>query len=305
MVDKLKFELQPASLSSGETSTLKLTLTHYHEAPLHNFSMRVRSSGEVQVMGGARLQFAQLEPNETHLVDLPLKGKQPGTGDIHLDRLSARLGGRTLDFPEVTIPLEVLLPGGFPVQALSLLCDSAPLQQNVQTNLHLRLRNDSTISLEQIELHPHIEDMQIPSEAYIPLGDIAPSQEVGVKLPVKPREAGDLTLVVHLNGRASDQLVQHDFELGFTVKPDTRAQESHTHIHGDVLQVGKGHVIGNITSSDLNQSLEKGTAIRAAGGVKPSNRSIEKIERSCPTCGEKVPSGGFCDRCGHDLESEE
>ena len=305
MVDKLKFELRPDNLASGEPSILKLALVHYHEASLLNFNMRVRGSGEVQVMGGARLQFAQLAAGETYLVDLPLRGKQPGIGQIRLDHLSARLAGRTLDFLDVTLPIHVLPLGEFPVRALTLLCDPAPLQQNLQTDLRLRLRNDSSIPLEQVELQPRSDYMEVLSGSEFRLGDVAPGQEVGVSFPVKPREAGDLTLAVHLIGQASGQSVQHVFELGFTVRADTRAQETHTHIHGDVVQVGKGHVIGNITSSTLNQPPEKGIAIDDSEAVPPSDHDLEAVGRSCPLCGEDVPSGRFCDRCGHDLVSEE
>ena len=280
MVNDLKFELWPDSLTSGETSTMKLTLVHFHDAPLHNFSMRVRGSGEIQVLGGARLQFPQLAAEETYLVDLPLRGKQPGLGEIHLDRLSARLGGSTLDFPDVIIPIEVLPQSRFPVHALSLLCDTVLLQQNLQNDLHLRLRNDISDLLEEVVLYPQEGSIEILSEEEIRLGNVGPSQEVGVKLPAKPTQAGDLTLVVHLDGQASGQPVQHAFELNFTVKPDTRTQETHTHIHGDVVQVGKGHVIGNISSSTLSQAQSKGNPIQDTGGggvIQSRNRNGSTI----------------------------
>ena len=304
MAGQLEFALQPESLSSGERSTLTLSISHTHDSPLHNFSMRLRGSGEVQVMGGARLQFAQLAAGETCFVELPLKGKQPGRGEIHLDRLSARLDGRAHDFPDVKLPITVLPVSAFPVQALSLLCDALPLSQNAQTDLRLRLRNDSAISLEQVELCPEAGNFEILVEGGIQLGTIAPNREAGVTLPVQPRQAGDLKLVVRLNGQSSGQPVQHTFELNLAVKPDTRPQESHTHIEGDILQVGRGHVIGNISSSTLNQPAARGRAIAEGGGISPSNLGSETAERSCPACGEAVPGGRFCDRCGHDLRSD-
>lgn len=304
MADKLDFELRPDSITSGETSTLKLAVTHSHEAPLHSFNMRVKGSGAVRVTGGSRLQFTQLESQETYLVDLPVRAKQPGSGEILLDRLSACLGGRTLEFPDVTIPVEVLPPGAFPVQALSLLCDPIYLQENVQTDLRLRFRNDSRFSLKEVLLRPQEGSVEILSGAEIGFGDVGPSQEAGLKLPVKPRQAGDLTLVVYLNGQASGKPVKQAFELNFTVKPDARAQETHTHVHGDILQVGKGHVIGNISSSTLSQAQPKRNPMDNNAEVPSFNHSIEVGVRSCPSCGEEVPSGRFCDRCRHDFRSE-
>ncbi len=298
MEQELRFELQPATLLAGETHSLKLALRHPFDDLLHNFHMRIRGEGEVQVLGGAKFQFSLLEPGKTYLVDLLLKGKRPGSAAIHLDRLSARLGGRTMDFPEVTLLLEVLPPTASSARKLFLISDLTPLQQHAQTDLRLRLRNNSAVQLDDIVLHSRSEQIAVLSGAEIQLGDLAPGCEMGVNLKVKPHEAGDLSLVVQLNGLAAGQPVQRAFEVSLTVRPGTRVQETHTHIHGDVVQVGKGHVIGNAADSGGSPNKAIGVAAEGSGNAFLSRHEAKETTRSCPSCGVEVPPGRFCDHCG-------
>jgi len=299
----LLFSLQPECITCGVSTKLKLGISHGFDETLHNLTMRAQSTSQVQLMGSPRLRVEQIGDGSTVWVELPVHARQTGKAWIKLDRLTARLGGKTMEFPDVSLSMEVHPLAVFPLDVLTLTCKTTTIEESAQQTLTLHVRNDSEFFLREVVLHLQAFDFELASDL-IKVGELVPYASADVNVSLVPQAAGDLHLAVMLRAQRDGDPVECNFDLPFKVRKDQRRKE--THYHGNVtsevnvIQIGKGDKTTGAISEDRNNP-DKSYDRRPRSSLVVSNEQTTVKIRTCPECGSDVPFDRFCDRCGFEF----
>lgn len=260
---ELRLSLSPTNIPAGEKVRLSLNAQHHLRGTLHNLCINLTGGSGVVVFGNNRLHFNPIAPEIVATQDVYVQVNKEGKATLRLHTINGKILGHIERFSDTSFDLNVFR-AGISEKDISLIYKAKVLSQNKWGQIDLHVQNLSTIPLDSVTLtlafdQPSVELAKQPGPSKL----LQPGESTSFGFPVLPRESGAVSWRVEITVQAAGQSVRKQLKFNSSVAPDNRPQTTNIHqetnIHGDVVQTGRGNVIGGSTTpiSPVGQVSQK------------------------------------------------
>ena len=287
----LEFYTRPGNLAANPGRVmLEIGVCHDFAETLHHLSLWAQPSFNLRVPGTPRLALDMLPPGREEWLRLQVQVLGPGPVRLVLSQISARLNGKTVEFPDWPLELWVRPVAEFPLEQIKLINErSQGLLQGARCQLALTLLNESAHPLRQVKIRLQSNDFDLQEER-LAADDLPAAGSRPFTAVVTPRVSGDCQLDIHLSAESLAGALQKTFIVRLPVGPSQAGTTIH---NGDavIIQTGQGLQarVGAIEASTaagaaLPGEIEQATAIRCPGCGQLSTGLYH-----CHFCGERLP----------------